>query len=254
MRRALDLFQQDSYYDDGSTSSSAQGTNYVPPPQPPGPVPASTISMTIPISVAGITSVSQNASSTPSSQNVYNTSYPGPSQSGRTPYREHQRLFGFNCRNAEQAGSSRQGLSSGRKRSSSTTDSLGKKKAALSSATWTRDCICLGYREQDWVPSLEEKMALASSGLGLKRLTFSQNGDDAHIWNVLKNAFPKLAEVSYELLRPNPHSKKLLVIAVPPNGFTIPYLKDVVGQAKLYVRPASKDLEVESKVCYMKHI
>jgi len=97
-------------------------------------------------------------------------------------------------------------------------------------------------------------MALASSGLGLKRLTFSQNGDDAHIWNVLKNAFPKLAEVSYELLRPNPHSKKLLVIAVPPNGFTIPYLKDVVGQAKLYVRPASKDLEVESKVCYMKHI
>jgi len=85
-----------------------------------------------------------------------------------------------------------------------------RKRAALSLAIWTRDRICLGYREQDWMLTLEEKIALATSVLGLKRLAFAQNGDDAHIRSVLYNAFPKLTEVSYELLCPNHNSKKLI--------------------------------------------
>ena len=62
------------------------------------------------------------------------------------------------------------------------------------------------------------------------------------------DAFPKLSEGGgYELLRTAEGNNKLLdVIPVPPGGYTASFLKDIVMQAKVYIRPIQKDLFLES--------
>ena len=46
-----------------------------------------------------------------------------------------------------------------------------------------------------------------------------------------------------ELLRVGDgRSKDLLLIPMPQNGFTVPYLKSVLGQAKGYLRPLQQDI------------
>lgn len=112
---------------------------------------------------------------------------------------------------------------------------------------WSRDCVCLNLHYQDWLPTVQEKISLASAGLGLKRLQFQQDGDDAHIQKTIFDAFPKLPpNGEYKLLRVGSgQSCKQLVVIGPPSGMTVPYLKDILGQAKLYIRP-DKDIEDES--------
>ena len=63
----------------------------------------------------------------------------------------------------------------------------------------------------------------------------------------LLDAFPKLREGGgYELLRTAEGNTKLLdVIPVPPGGYTASFLKDIVMQAKVYIRPVQKDLSLE---------
>ena len=147
--------------------------------------------------------------------------------------KEGQRLFGFNPGN------------SGRKRRKAVADSEAFPKKKLR-ATWSRDCICLNLHYQDWIPTVQEKISLSSSGLGLKRLTFQQDGDGQHIQKVISDAFPKLPlHGEFKLLRAGSgQSCKQLLVIGPPSGMTVPYLKDIVGQAKLYVRP-NTDIEDE---------
>ena len=50
--------------------------------------------------------------------------------------------------------------------------------------------------------------------------------------------FPKLKDAGgYELLRVGARNRCLEVIPIPPGGYTVEYLKDVVQQAKVYIRP-----------------
>ena len=147
--------------------------------------------------------------------------------------REGQRLFGYNP----------SVLNSGRKRRKVEAGGAFLKRKR---PTWSRDCICLNLHYQDWLPSVQEKISLSSSGLGLKRVTFDQDGDGQHIMKMLTDAFPKLPlNGEFNLLRPESGQscKKLLVIG-PPSGMNVPYLKDIVGQAKLYIRP-NKDIEAD---------
>ena len=62
----------------------------------------------------------------------------------------------------------------------------------------------------------------------------------------LLEAFPKLrAGGGYELLRTSERNNRTLdVIPPPPSGYTVAYLKSVAGQAKIYVRPLQKDLDL----------
>ena len=99
--------------------------------------------------------------------------------------------------------------------------------------------------DQDWIPSTEEKITLAAAGLGLKRLSFVQDGDDRHIKDVVYDAFPQLiGRGGFDILRPGEQSKTLMVVSPPQDGLTVPYLKDVVNQSKIYVRPSADDIEV----------
>lgn len=51
----------------------------------------------------------------------------------------------------------------------------------------------------------------------------------------------------YELLRAS-NGRTLDVIPTPPGGYTVAYLKDVMQQAKIYIRPIQKCISAESGV------
>ena len=58
-------------------------------------------------------------------------------------------------------------------------------------------------------------------------------------------AFPKLKDTGgYELLRAS-NGRVLEVVPVPPEGYSAAYLKDVMQQAKIYIRPIQKSLSID---------
>lgn len=64
----------------------------------------------------------------------------------------------------------------------------------------------------------------------------------------INEVFPQLKEGGgYELLKGN-QSRMLEVIPTPPEGYTPVYLKDVIGQGKVYVRPIQKNLSLQPNV------
>ena len=83
----------------------------------------------------------------------------------------------------------------------------------------------------------------------MRGLSLFQHGDNDDLHFTLMEAFPQLKEGGgYELLKAN----QLEVIPSPADGYTAAYLKDVVGQGKLYIRPIQRDLAltpVSSSVC-----
>ena len=91
-----------------------------------------------------------------------------------------------------------------------------------------------------------EKADLIRAGLGPRKLSLFEFGDSGQFHDDVMAAFPKLAEGGgYELLRTKPNNnRELCVIPSLSGGYTAEYLKNIVGQAKLYIRPIQKDLSV----------
>lgn len=146
---------------------------------------------------------------------------------------EHSKLFGFKPSKATTKSKSR----SGRKKQPS------KPKVV----TWKKDCILLKDSQQTWKPSPEEKIDLARMGLGLSQVTFDCSGDSDHVHHTLISAFPVLDTCGgYSLLRLGENSHGLLEIEGPESGITVPFLKDVLNQAKLYIRPLQCDITEEA--------
>ena len=84
-----------------------------------------------------------------------------------------------------------------------------------------------------------------TSGLGKKSLSFLEDADSDEIKLEIADKFPKLkGSGGYELLRVGARNRKLEVIPIPPGGYTVQYLKDVVQQAKVYIRPIQADLDL----------
>ena len=144
---------------------------------------------------------------------------------------EYSRLFGFNSKSGGK-----------RKRSGSTRTkvscSVEKKKY------WNHECVCLARRNDNTIPSPQEKMDLAELGLGLKRLAFDCNASQREIDSVIYDAFPQLSTRGYELLRTASKRKNLVVIKTPPDGMTVLYLRDLLQQSKLFLRPTLEDIQV----------
>ena len=103
-----------------------------------------------------------------------------------------------------------------------------------------------------WKPSSEEKIELARIGLGLKsNIAFNSDGDAQHIHSVLMSEFPVLSKCGgYTLLRLAENSHNMVEIESPDNGITVQYLKDILNQAKLYIRPLQKDITDEDMKPY----
>ena len=170
------------------------------------------------------------------------TSSARPTSSDRSVFEEHKRLFGFKG----------PGLSSvSRKRYKAHPRAAKKSKVA----TYTKETICVKFADQTWMPSTEDRMELAKVGLGLKKLLFDADGNAQHIHDVITSNYPVLNTCGgYTLMRLAANSRGLIPIDGPDGGITVPFLKDILRQAKLFVRPLQTDVSIEEakKLCATK--
>ena len=91
-------------------------------------------------------------------------------------------------------------------------------------------------------PSTSELIELTLNGPGEKKITFPKEGNAGDVHKKIIECFPALC-AGYELLRSGyGRSKDLLLIPMPQDGFTVAYLKSVLGQAKGYLRPLQRDI------------
>ena len=156
---------------------------------------------------------------------------------GLVGLQEHRRLFKFQPSKA-----TKRGKGSGRNVPPK------MKRGKRGPSTWKKDCICLSCCDQLSVPNTEERMKLARMGLGLKELTLDVDGGPMHIHETIQAMFPQLeAGGGYSLLRLSESSRDLVEIESPEGGLTVPYLKDIVRQAKLYIRPLQCDIQADVK-------
>jgi hypothetical protein len=120
-----------------------------------------------------------------------------------------------------------------------------KKKLSL----WVHDFVCLSRTSDNKAPSSLEVGELLRAGLGRKQLSFPDDGDSSEVHSEIMAAFPKLKEGGgYELLRLNDaggQRRELLLIQSPSEGYTVSFLREVLRQAKVYVRPVQRNLSLE---------
>lgn len=165
-----------------------------------------------------------------------------PSERRISAFEEHRRIFGFKPPTPS--------LNKG-KRSRSHPYATKKKKVV----TFTKETICLKYKDQNWLPSTEERIELAKLGLGLKKIVYQADGDAKHIHEMITSSFPVLESCGgYTLLRLGENSRELIPVDGPDSGMSIPFLKDILRQAKLFVRPLQSDISKEeaARLCSLK--
>ena len=77
-----------------------------------------------------------------------------------------------------------------------------------------------------------------AEGLHFSAFIFDCDGDEGSIDGAIYSGFPKLIDAEgYKLMRLSDVGRVLVDIIVPEGGMTVPYLKDIVRQARLYVSP-----------------
>ena len=111
---------------------------------------------------------------------------------------------------------------------------------------WEHEFICLALCGQKEPPSGSpmEKAELIRAGLGPRKLSLFEFGSSNDFHNDVIMAFPKLSDGGgYELLRTIKNNHRVLsVIPLPPGGYIVEYVKSIVCQAKVYIRPIQQDL------------
>ena len=114
--------------------------------------------------------------------------------------------------------------------------------------TWTHEFLCLADKDANEIPSRVKKFDLQEIGLGKKRVVFKRDDGPVLFNNKLLESYPKLKDVGgYEFLRGGLAEKKLMVVAPPPRGYDVKFLRDEagVGQAVLYIRPLQRSVSFE---------
>ena len=107
--------------------------------------------------------------------------------------------------------------------------------------TWTHTWVCLSGKRDDKVPDSTDRVTLKLAGLGEKRFALDRNATAQDVYDALEYQYPKLR--GFELLRAcEGGSKELAVLQMPIGGYTTEYLKAVMNNAKLYIRPLQTDL------------
>ena len=112
--------------------------------------------------------------------------------------------------------------------------------------TFTRLFVCLANTEQDVMPDASERIPLSMAGLGEAKIVFNKDGNAIHVHGKILETFPALGEAGgYEILRKQEgNTKQLMQIPHPPKGFTVQFLKTALGQAKAFLRPIQRNLQL----------
>lgn len=125
------------------------------------------------------------------------------------------------------------------------------KKKRLS--VWTHDFVCLASTAATKPPTSLEAGQLIRADLGKKQLSMMEDGDSTELHSELIDAFPKLQEGGgYDLLRVGDtggQRRELCLIPPPSEGYTVSYLKEVLRQAKCFVRPMQQNLSLDAVAC-----
>lgn len=155
-----------------------------------------------------------------------------PEQGSSELLKERNRLFNFGFRRRN---SSKAALNPPTK----------SKKKKLHS-TWCHDFVCLSSTTATKPPSSLEIAALIRAGLGRKQLTLFEGDGSVEVHTEIMQSFPRLQEGGgYELMRVAESGQRLLqVIPSPSDGYSVMYLKEVLRQAKVYIRPVQQDLSL----------
>ena len=120
------------------------------------------------------------------------------------------------------------------------------KKRPYSGKKWQHVFVCLSQVGQFIPPDTADRVRLAQAGLGEKRISCSYDGSVDELHQELLSAFPPLrGGGGYEFLRLDEASRRQLsVVPPPPGGYNQPYLKAVFLQAKIFIRPLQKNLDL----------
>ncbi|KAL6487609.1 hypothetical protein MHYP_G00042350 [Metynnis hypsauchen] len=116
--------------------------------------------------------------------------------------------------------------------------------------TYTHKFFCLNGRRDDEVPKLSHRAELVQTGLGERKIVFSDKHCTAGEFEAhLQKEFPKLKDGGgFQLLRPygSTRSKILEIIPCPAEGYTPKYLEAYgIHTATVYVRPLQRDLSLD---------
>ena len=112
--------------------------------------------------------------------------------------------------------------------------------------TWSQIFVCLLKRSATKAPSAAGKVQMALAGLDERTICFAKGGNSEHVHQKILEAFPMLSVVGgYQILRTGERgNRELLLIDIPPGGYTVSYLKSTIASAKGYIRPFQKDIVI----------
>lgn len=155
-----------------------------------------------------------------------------------SPREVHGMLFGY------------QPSSRSRKRTLPSLNRPGTTKREKKLTPWSHMFVCLASTEAETVPG--DYSLLAANGLGKKKIQLYEQSNATDIHAAIIDAFPQLKNVGgYDLLRTIENSKRLTVVVAPLDGYTGAYLKNVLGQAKCFIRPIQHDIEISDTPALM---
>ena len=117
--------------------------------------------------------------------------------------------------------------------------------------SWTHDFCLLADQSSGVTPPIHQLSNLKDAGLGRKRIVFpDKKASFVKVKSVLETEFPKLKsqDGAFEFLRAEGggNARQLCLIPIPPEGYNIPYLKDMFGPSTLvYIRPMKTSIFIE---------
>lgn len=131
-----------------------------------------------------------------------------------------------------------------------TTSFKGGKSKKPKFATWSHMFVCLAFKNQNVIPDPLDRPMLQIAGLGEKKIQFPGDSDANGIHRQLMEEFPKLHNAGgYELMGTHDKGSKFLeIIDVPPTGYKVDYLKAIVHNARIYIRPIQRNLSLECEI------
>ena len=114
--------------------------------------------------------------------------------------------------------------------------------------TWTHDVCVLGGCDEDRSPNRDRMETLINAGLGKAKLVFpNKKAGHDEVQSFLEQKFPKLkAAGGFEVLRATGGGggqRPLSLVPPSKEGYTVPHLKERLGQAIAFVRPLQVDLD-----------
>ena len=121
-----------------------------------------------------------------------------------------------------------------------------KKYRPYSEKRWQHVFVCLSQVGQFIPPDTADRVRLVQAGLGEKRVSCGWGSGVDELHRELLSAFPRLRSGGgYEFLKIDEASRRHLSVVPPPaGGYSPTYLRAVFLQAKVFIRPLQRNLDL----------